>query len=57
MARLAQRRIKLDVDDAARAWLAEKGFSDVYGARAIARIVRSEVLFPLAKKMLIGTIR
>jgi len=56
-ARLAQRRIKLDVDDAARAWLAEKGFSDVYGARAIARVVRSEVLFPLAKKMLVGTIR
>jgi ATP-dependent Clp protease ATP-binding subunit ClpB len=56
-ARLAQQRIKLDVDDAARAWLAEKGFSDVYGARAIARIVRSEVLFPLAKKMLVGTIR
>jgi len=56
-ARLAQRRIKLDVDDAAEAWLAEKGFSDVYGARAIARVVRSEVLFPLARKMLVGTIR
>jgi len=56
-ARLAERRIKLDVDDAARTWLAEKGFSDVYGARAIARVVRSEVLFPLAKKMLVGTIR
>jgi ATP-dependent Clp protease ATP-binding subunit ClpB len=56
-ARLAQRRIKLNVGDAARAWLAEKGFSDVYGARAIARVVRSEVLFPLARKMLVGTIR
>jgi ATP-dependent Clp protease ATP-binding subunit ClpB len=56
-ARLAQRQIKLDVDDAARAWLAENGFSDVYGARAIARIVRYEVLFPLARKMLVGTIR
>ncbi|KAN0109195.1 P-loop containing nucleoside triphosphate hydrolase protein [Russula decolorans] len=56
-ARLAQRRIRIDVDDAARTWLAEKGFSDVYGARAIARVVRSEVLFPLARKMLVGTIR
>jgi ATP-dependent Clp protease ATP-binding subunit ClpB len=56
-ARLAQRRIKLAVNDAARAWLAEKGFSDVYGARAIARVVRTEVLFPLARKMLVGTIR
>jgi ATP-dependent Clp protease ATP-binding subunit ClpB len=56
-ARLAQRRIRIDVDDAARTWLAEKGFSDVYSARAIARVVRSEVLFPLARKMLVGTIR
>ncbi|KAH8992997.1 P-loop containing nucleoside triphosphate hydrolase protein [Lactarius akahatsu] len=56
-ARLAQRRIRLDVDDAARGWLAQKGFSDVYGARAIARVVRTEVLFPLAQKLLVGTIR
>lgn len=54
--RLAQRRIKLDVDDVARTWLAQKGFSDVYGARAIARVVRTEVLFPLARKLLVGTI-
>ena len=56
-ARLVQRRIKLDVDDAARGWLAQKGFSDLYGARAIARVVRTEVLFPLARKLLVGTIR
>ncbi|KAH9052308.1 P-loop containing nucleoside triphosphate hydrolase protein [Lactarius vividus] len=56
-ARLVQRRIRLDVDDAARGWLAQKGFSDVYGARAIARVVRTEVLFPLAQKLLVGTIR
>ncbi|KAI0262358.1 P-loop containing nucleoside triphosphate hydrolase protein [Gloeopeniophorella convolvens] len=55
--RLAQRRIKLDANDAARDWLAQKGFSDVYGARAIARVVRTEVLFPLAQKLLVGTIR
>ena len=56
-ARLEQRRIKLDVDDAARRWLSRKGFSDLYGARAIARVVRTEVLFPLAQKLLFGTIR
>ncbi|KAI9436731.1 C-terminal, D2-small domain, of ClpB protein-domain-containing protein [Lactarius indigo] len=56
-ARLMQRRIKLDVDDAARGWLAQKGFSDIYGARAIARVVRTEVLFPLEQKLLVGTIR
>ena len=55
--RLAERRITLDVDDAAKEWLAKKGYSEVYGARAIARIVRTDVLFPLAQKMLRGTIR
>lgn len=56
-ARLSERRITLDVDDGAKEWLAKKGYSEVYGARAIARIVRTDVLFPLAQKMLRGTIR
>ena len=55
--RLKHRRIVLDVDDAARQWLANHGYSDVYGARAIARVVRTDVLFPLAQKLLRGTIR
>lgn len=55
--RLKDRRVTLDVDDAAEEWLAKKGYSEVYGARAIARVVRSEVLFPLAQKFLRGTIR
>ena len=55
--RLKHRRITLDVDEAARGWLAEQGYSDIYGARAIARVVRTKVLFPLAQKMLRGTIR
>lgn len=49
--------VTLDVDGEAREWLAGRGYSEVYGARAIARIVRTEVLFPLAKKLLRGTIR
>lgn len=55
--RLKDRRITLSVDSDARHWLAEKGYSDIYGARAIARVVRTEVLFPLAQKLLKGTIR
>jgi len=56
-ARLKARRITLDVDGASRNWLAEHGYSEVYGARAIARVVRTDVLFPLAQKLLRGTIR
>ncbi|KAL4241664.1 ATP-dependent Clp protease/Chaperone ClpA/ClpB [Abortiporus biennis] len=55
--RLKHRRITIDVDDAARNWLANEGYSDIYGARAIARVVRTKVLFPLAQKLLNGTIR
>ncbi|KAJ7166851.1 P-loop containing nucleoside triphosphate hydrolase protein [Mycena filopes] len=55
--RLKDRRITLDVDNTARNWLAEHGHSTVYGARAIARVVRTDVLFPLAQKLLRGTIR
>lgn len=55
--RLKNRRIMLDVDHDAKEWLAKHGYSDVYGARAIARVVRTDVLFPLAQKLLKGTIR
>ncbi|RPD57285.1 P-loop containing nucleoside triphosphate hydrolase protein [Lentinus tigrinus ALCF2SS1-7] len=55
--RLRHRRITLDADAGAREWLVREGYSEVYGARAIARIVRTKVLFPLAQKLLKGTIR
>ncbi|KAF9020480.1 P-loop containing nucleoside triphosphate hydrolase protein [Hymenopellis radicata] len=55
--RLKGRRIVMDVDDTARNLLAKQGYSQVYGARAIARVVRTDVLFPLAQKLLKGTIR
>ena len=55
--RLQHRRIVLDIDQPAREWLASHGYSELYGARAIARVVRTEVLFPLARKLLRGTVR
>lgn len=55
--RLKSRRITMDVDEAAKNLLCQQGYSDVYGARAIARVVRTDVLFPLAQKLLKGTIR
>ena len=55
--RLKHSRVTLDVDDEAKQWLADEGYSNVYGARAIARVVRQKVVFPLAQKMLRGTIR
>jgi ATP-dependent Clp protease ATP-binding subunit ClpA len=50
----ALQQIKLDVDYATCSSLAKKCLSDVYGERAIVRIMHT-VLFPLAQKLLMGT--
>ncbi|KIJ24438.1 hypothetical protein M422DRAFT_274786 [Sphaerobolus stellatus SS14] len=57
MERIRDRRMQLDCDDQAREWLAEHGYSDMYGARAIARTIRTKVVNPLAEKLLSGTVR
>ncbi len=41
--RLTDRRIKLDVTDAAREWLANTGYDPAYGARPLRRLVQTEV--------------
>ncbi|MQT13937.1 ATP-dependent chaperone ClpB [Segnochrobactrum spirostomi] len=53
---LADRRISLDLDDSAKAWLADKGYDPVYGARPLKRVIQREVQDPLAEKILGGTI-
>ncbi|KAH7089340.1 P-loop containing nucleoside triphosphate hydrolase protein [Auriculariales sp. MPI-PUGE-AT-0066] len=55
--RLTPRTITLNVDEAAREWLVDAGYSEMYGARAIARTVREHVTNPLAQKLLAGTVR
>jgi ATP-dependent Clp protease ATP-binding subunit ClpB len=55
-ARLAERRITLEVSDAAREWLAMTGFDPVYGARPLRRLVQSAIGDQLAKAMLAGEV-
>ncbi|TXT15742.1 hypothetical protein VHUM_00245 [Vanrija humicola] len=55
--RLTGRRITLDVTEPAREWLAKKGYSDRYGARAVQRVVREQISNPLALKMLDGSVK
>lgn len=52
--RLRDRRIVMDINDDAKEWLAKKGYSDAYGARAIARIVRVKVSLVPRYFLLIG---
>jgi ATP-dependent Clp protease ATP-binding subunit ClpB len=53
---LEDRKITLDLDESARAWLAEKGYDPVYGARPLKRVIQREVQDPLADKILAGDV-
>lgn len=55
--RLSPRRIKLEVDDEALAWLARKGYSEHFGARAVARVVRDKIVTGVASRLLEGDIK
>ena len=54
--RLTDRRIKLDVTDAAREWLANTGYDPAYGARPLRRLVQTEVGDQLARMLLSGKV-
>jgi ATP-dependent Clp protease ATP-binding subunit ClpB len=54
--RLEPRKIILDLDGGAMAWLADKGYDPVYGARPLKRVIQREVQDPLADRMLAGEI-
>ena len=55
--RLADRRLALEVTDAARDWLASLGYDPVYGARPLRRLVQTSIGDQLAKALLAGKIR
>ncbi|MFF8817455.1 ATP-dependent Clp protease ATP-binding subunit [Leucobacter sp. NPDC015123] len=56
-ARLAERRLTLAVTPDARAWLAERGYDPIYGARPLRRLVQREIDDRLARGILGGEIR
>ena len=51
---LADRNVTIELTDAARAWLAEKGYDKLYGARPLARVIQEHVKKPLADALLFG---
>jgi len=53
---LVDRKIDVELDDDARAWLAEKGYDPSYGARPLKRVVQKYVQDPLAEKILLGEV-
>ena len=55
--RLKDRRLTLEVTDAAKEWLALNGFDPVYGARPLRRLVQTAIGDSLARALLSGNVR
>ena len=54
--RLTDRRLNLEVTDAARSWLADEGYDPAYGARPLRRLVQREIGDRLARMLLAGEV-
>ena len=53
---LAERKIIIDLAPDARAWLADKGYDPVYGARPLKRVIQKYLQDPLAEQILSGQV-
>ena len=51
---LADRNVQIEMTAEARAWLAEKGYDQAFGARPLARVIQENVKRPLADELLFG---
>jgi ATP-dependent Clp protease ATP-binding subunit ClpA len=51
---LEQKGVQIALDDAARAWIAQKGYDPKMGARPMARIIQEHIKRPLAEELLFG---
>jgi len=54
---LEDRKISLQLDSAAKNWLAEAGYDPAYGARPLKRVIQTHLQNPLATMLLDGTIQ
>ncbi|WP_417518979.1 ATP-dependent chaperone ClpB [Minwuia sp.] len=53
---LSDRKITLEMDDAAKLWLADQGYDPAYGARPLKRVIQRRLQNPLAEAILSGEI-
>ncbi len=54
--RLKDKRLKLQISDKAKEYLANKGYDPAFGARPLRRVIEKEVETPLATKLIAGEI-
>ena len=53
-AQLTDKNVEIELDEAARNWLAVRGYDATYGARPLARLVQEHIKKPLADELLFG---
>jgi ATP-dependent Clp protease ATP-binding subunit ClpA len=53
-AQLEQKRVSISVDEAARRWIAKRGYDPKMGARPMARVIQEFIKRPLAEELLFG---
>ncbi|GAB4173789.1 MAG: ATP-dependent Clp protease ATP-binding subunit ClpA [Thalassobaculales bacterium] len=53
-AQLADRAVVIECSEAARGWLARKGYDPLYGARPLGRVIQENIKKPLAEELLFG---
>jgi ATP-dependent Clp protease ATP-binding subunit ClpA len=53
-AQLMDRNVTIELDEAAAAWLGEKGYDDKMGARPLGRVIQEHIKKPLAEELLFG---
>ncbi|PZT88431.1 MAG: ATP-dependent Clp protease ATP-binding subunit ClpA [Citromicrobium sp.] len=51
---LAEQNVDIQFDKDARAWLADKGYDRLYGARPMSRLIQDRIKQPLAEELLFG---
>ena len=51
---LDDRNVTIELSEAARQWLAEKGYDPTFGARPLARVIQDNIKKPLAEELLFG---
>jgi len=54
---LTERKITVELDDAARMWIANRGYDPAYGARPLKRVIQKQVQDPLAEQILSGGVK
>ena len=55
-AMVVAKHVTIELDPAARAWLAAKGFDRAFGARPMARLIERVIKKPLSELLLFGSL-